>query len=378
MSEKSEPQGVRQPDSKGDAPPTIHASLLSAIDDGCAHSIRDIAARTELDSRAVVLAVGELCDVGCSLEIECEDGVLVQAATFASTTPRLVLAEGVRIRWPQPISILDVRRIEAAMSSIRRTDLASMRVRSIVTSTNAVLLNDTHDDLATNHPGDDDRLNVLLADAQSAGRGRAGRRWVSPFGCNIYMSLAFTWRRPLMELSGLSLAVGVAVCKALHALGVEDVRVKWPNDLLIDYQKLAGILIETTRSAQGEQRVVVGMGINVNANDDDGASIDQRWTSLARRSGHLYNRNEVAARLVDALADGVAQFRTGGLASFLDAWKHCDAFAGETVTATGPDGAVRGIASGIDERGRLLVAVGAEIIAIDAGDVSLRRDSGAE
>ena len=122
--------------------------------------------------------------------------------------------------------------------------------------------------------------DICLAEYQSAGRGRQGRPWVSPFAANIYMSLLWHFPVGIEGLAGLGLAVGASVLDACHRLGAEAVRLKWPNDLVCRGSKLAGILLELRSAADGGCFVVIGIGMNVRMPDQNIAQIDQSWTDL--------------------------------------------------------------------------------------------------
>lgn len=320
----------------------IAGRLLARLADGEPQSGAELCAALGLDAARLDEQIDLLTAVGCV--IECAAG----------PTP----AEGT-LRWRQPVALLDAQRIAASAR-----DVATVHSRVIVGSTNALLLGGALEGYPT--PA------ALLAEAQSAGRGRSGRRWLSPFGHNLYMSVAFDWPRPVAALGGLSLAVGIAAAAALHAWCGAPIKVKWPNDVLHDGAKLAGILIETTRIRAGRTRVVVGMGTNVNATSLSADGPGQPWTSLARITGATQDRNELAVSLLDALAGAFTTFERDGLAPFQRQWHQYDAFAGQPVRASGAGGALVGVASGIDAGGRLLVETGSGTIPVDAGEVSLR------
>src|SRR3546814_8669630 len=151
--------------------------------------------------------------------------------------------QGLGYRLTVPLERLDAHALQAQIPSMR------IKIAPVIDSTNTQLL------VAD---GADDP-QALLAEMQTAGRGRRGRSWISPFGANLYLSIAWSWPAWPPELSALSLAIGVACAKVIENHGVADVRLKWPNDLLVDDRKLGGILIEHRGEAGGACRVVVGI-----------------------------------------------------------------------------------------------------------------------
>lgn len=213
---------------------------------------------------------------------------------------------------------------------------------------------------------------LLAAEAQTAGRGRAGRSWLAAPGDSLCFSLAWPLRGPVARLAGLPLAVGVAIAATLRAAG-HPVALKWPNDLLLDGDKLGGILVETVPqradSPAGALWVVAGIGLNVHANPARDAGLGHRIAALGER----IDRDALLASLADALAEAMAQFDAEGLAPFVERWQRWHAFAGLPVAII-DQGRVQheGIARGIDAAGCLLLERPEGLLAIAAGDVSLR------
>jgi BirA family transcriptional regulator, biotin operon repressor / biotin---[acetyl-CoA-carboxylase] ligase len=210
--------------------------------------------------------------------------------------------------------------IAAQLSASARDGLA-LRTAATVDSTSSVLLRE-----AATLPS----RAALVADQQTAGRGRRGRQWLSPPGANLYLSLFARLRRPLRDMGGLSIAAGIACVGALRAQGVADAALKWPNDLLVDGAKLGGLLVELAGERDGEAAVVIGLGLNLAMPGDAGDAIGQPWTDLARH-GHPTDRAAWAAIMLEALLAAVARFEHDGLAGFLAEWPAVDALAGREV-----------------------------------------------
>ena len=211
---------------------------------------------------------------------------------------------------------------------------------------------------------------LLVARNQTAGRGRAGRSWLSSSEGSLTFSLAWRFEGGVNRLAGLPLAVGVALAETLGRLGVQ-VGLKWPNDVLRDGDKLAGILIETQAAPAGGVWAVIGIGLNLLMPDEAEALLGRSIASLPWLA--RMDRNELLAALLDGLAGALREFERAGFAAFAARWNLRHAWQGETVTIL-DRGAVlhEGAAAGVDDAGRLLLDTVEGRIAIMAGDVSLR------
>ena len=214
---------------------------------------------------------------------------------------------------------------------------------------------------------------VVVAEQQTAGRGRRGREWVSPFAKNIYFSLAWNFSGGAAALDGLSLVVGLSVVEALEALGVQGAALKWPNDVLLDDKKLAGVLLEIAGDATGLCHVVIGVGLNVNMALGEAHGITQAWTSLQQSMGQVMDRSQVLNALLLRLIANVKRFETEGLAPFAQAWLRYDAFIEKEVAVSLGERQIIGIAKGITDKGLLQLEVNGELQTFNGGEVSLRR-----
>jgi BirA family biotin operon repressor/biotin-[acetyl-CoA-carboxylase] ligase len=210
---------------------------------------------------------------------------------------------------------------------------------------------------------------LLVARSQTAGRGRAGRAWQSAPGASLTFSLAWKFDCALAQLVGLPLVVGVAIADALRACGV-DARLKWPNDVLLDQRKLAGILIETA-AAKGGIWAIIGIGINLALPQDLADRIGSPATGLPPS---VADPDALLAALLDSLAQALTGFGAAGLAPFTGRWNALHAWAGQQVELL-DHGQTRhqGIAVGIDDSGRLLIDSADGRVAVLSGDVTLRR-----
>ncbi len=210
---------------------------------------------------------------------------------------------------------------------------------------------------------------LLIAEHQTAGRGRAGRSWLSAPGHSLTFSLAWRFDGGLHALTGLPLAVGVALAETLGRLG-QHVQLKWPNDLLKDGDKLAGILVET-QPAGGAAWAIVGIGLNLAMPDELEARIGRAVAAvpwLARM-----DRDTLMAAVLDGLAQALREFGAKGFAAFSARWNLLHAYQGQPVTIIDRGEVLHeGLAAGVDDAGRLLLDTEQGRVRIVAGDVSLR------
>jgi BirA family biotin operon repressor/biotin-[acetyl-CoA-carboxylase] ligase len=247
---------------------------------------------------------------------------------------------------------LDAARIAATLPG--RLDV---RTVGACGSTNAELLAEGVDSPA-----------LLVADLQTRGRGRRGRRWHSAAGEGLLMSLRHPVLRPLRELPALSLVAGVAAMRALRSIGVDGISLKWPNDLLVAGAKLGGILVET-RSAQGRVTAVIGIGINWR-NPPRAAVLSQDATCVASLATATPSRNAGAAAIARELLAALATFEREGLAAFRDDWEHAHAHAGRRVRVRLGGGRVMtGVAEGLAPDGSLRVRTRAGLRDVHSGTV---------
>ncbi|MGP4843611.1 biotin--[acetyl-CoA-carboxylase] ligase [Marinobacter sp. 1Y8] len=261
------------------------------------------------------------------------------------------------------LDLLDHDRIMALFGDSARSR-ASLEVLDNVDSTNTRVMQ------RGKRGGDE--VFICVADRQTQGRGRRGRVWSSPAGENIYLSMGVRLQGGFSALEGLSLVVGIGVCRALESLGLKGAGLKWPNDVLFDGCKLAGILIELQGELEGAVRVIVGVGINVHMNRVD-AAVDQPWVSLDAAAPSVpWKRNEVIAAVVNQALDALAQFEREGFAAFQDDWRIRDSLLGVSLRTEPED--VQGIGAGVDSTGAYLLETASGQVTVRAGELSLRRN----
>lgn len=272
-------------------------------------------------------------------------------------------AAGYRLPWP--LQMLDAKRIRAAVPAASRKRLGELEVHWELDSTSSEL---------QRRGSDAADLSVVIAETQSAGRGRRGRTWLSPPGLNLYLSCLKRFDGGFAALSGLSLAVGVVLLRALESLGIDEAGLKWPNDVLARGGKLAGILVELSGEYQGPCAAVIGIGLNLRLTEALRDQAGQPTCDLATLApGELPDRNRVAAALITALAEGLTQFEREGFAGFVDDYAARDLLKEVPLRVQGAQGTLEGVGAGVDERGALLVQAADGLHWIDSADVSVRR-----
>ncbi|SMF45176.1 BirA family transcriptional regulator, biotin operon repressor / biotin-[acetyl-CoA-carboxylase] ligase [Alteromonadaceae bacterium Bs31] len=262
------------------------------------------------------------------------------------------------------LSLLSAKSIMAALSSDAAELLTRLDVLNGVDSTNQYLLEKVTQSEVHGL--------VCTAEQQTAGRGRRGRPWVSPYGGNIYLSLAWRFSQGVAAVEGLSLAVGVAVAQALEGLGCEGLVLKWPNDVLYKGKKLGGILLELAGDASGEFHVIVGIGLNVRMAKGAGAQVDQAWTDLADVGGVSLERNRIIAHLLERLLPMLETYEREGFSQYHSAWEQRNAHLGRTVELESPANTVQGEMLGVTSSGGLRLQVGEREEVFLGGEISVR------
>lgn len=211
---------------------------------------------------------------------------------------------------------------------------------------------------------------VVTAERQTAGRGRRGRKWVSPFAQNLYYSLLLRIEGGMRQIEGLSLVVGLAVMQTLREAAVAGAGLKWPNDVLVGDRKIAGILLELVGDPADVCHVVIGIGINVNMQANQ--EVDQQWTSMRLQAGSVVDRNALAASLSAHLDRLLAQHRAGGFSALRAEWERNHLWQGKAVCLVAGNTLIEGVVLGVDGQGGLRLKVGNEEKSYSGGELSLR------
>jgi BirA family biotin operon repressor/biotin-[acetyl-CoA-carboxylase] ligase len=207
---------------------------------------------------------------------------------------------------------------------------------------------------------------AILAESQTAGRGRLGRTWNSPAGKGIYLSVILRPKLELAQVSKLTLAAAVAAAEALEAAGIKNVQIKWPNDILIKSRKICGILTEMVAEADRVECVILGIGINVNSAQAD---LPSHATSLKLEAGKAFDRSLLVAELLNRLEERLSQVTGRSWEAVRAAWNQRSAVKGKSVKVTTLSEAVQGTAQGLDPSGALLVKTREGVKKVYSGDV---------
>lgn len=256
---------------------------------------------------------------------------------------------------------LNSRLIRSAMSVEATPHLKKLVILKEISSTNDYLL--TQEDACSGW--------ACLAEHQTAGRGRHGRSWISPFGHNIYLSLLWELPNGVKQLEGLSLVVGIIVASVLQRYGVTAIGLKWPNDLYYQQQKVGGILVDITRDAHHTCKAVIGIGLNLALSEAD--TIDQPWTDLQTILGKQPPRNAIAGTLLQELLIALPLFNERGFSAFIEQWQHFDVLQSQRVTVYTPHGETVGYAAGVNASGHLRIDCQGTLHYFNSADVSVRQ-----
>lgn len=310
--------------------------LLRILSDGEFHSGADIGRKLGLTRAAVWKRMQNL-----------------QARTGHSVES--VPGKGYRLE--QPIDLLDASRLHEATGAD-----CNLQLLDSIDSTN---------EYAKKLIREGSSVQLVIAEEQTCGKGRRGRVWQSPYGSNLYISMIWPVTEGMRQLEGLSLAVGLAVLRTIEASGIAGAGMKWPNDVLVGRQKIAGILLELMGDLADRSYVVIGIGINVNMHNKVDA-IDQPWTSISQQLGSTVCRHEVFARLYKNLQDVLAVQLGSGFELLRAEWEARHLWQGEKVCLSSAAASVHGVVTGINERGEIGIRTAEGLQYFAGGELSLR------
>lgn len=316
--------------------------ILKSLSDGAFHSGTELGHELGISRAAVNKAVQGLVERGVDIH----------------SVP------GKGYRWPYATPLLEAGLLARRLDSLLNRYGIQLEVCDEVESTSAHLL----DQLST----DPFVPRVCLAEIQTGGRGRRGRAWQATPYQNITCSISWRYEVGPARLSGLSIAAGVVIVRALHGLGVEGVQLKWPNDLLFGHRKLAGILVDMKGEADGPTELVLGFGLNMKLGAEAAGNVDQPWIDLAGITSQELDRNEAAAAIASGLIDMLADFSDAGLEKYAEDWQRWHAYQDKPVRLYQGKKEILGIARGIDISGALKLDAGDGIQLVHSGEVSLR------
>jgi BirA family transcriptional regulator, biotin operon repressor / biotin---[acetyl-CoA-carboxylase] ligase len=317
-------------------------ALLALLADGQFHSGTKLAEALNISRSAVWKQLNSLAELGI----------------------RHSAVSGKGYRLERPLELLDQAKILANVGERTRALISAVEVFGHIPSTNTYLVGRAQDNAPSGA--------ICFAEQQTAGKGRRGRHWVSPYGSNIYMSVLWRFQAGPSTISGLSLAIGVAVIRALKLHYADVFRLKWPNDIYCQDKKLGGILVEVSGESDGPCAAVIGLGLNIYLPETEAIAITQQWTDLTQITGQPQHcRNALAGTLLNQLLLTVAEFAETGVASYLDEWRGYDCLKDKPATLFIGQHRYEGIVKGIDGQGLLLLTrPDGSIQAFASGEVS--------
>lgn len=261
----------------------------------------------------------------------------------------------------RPLLFLDA----AEMMQMRPSGAPDIQVHSITDSTNSQLMQKIHSGTEL-QPG-----SVLVAEAQTNGRGRRGRSWYSPFGASLYFSLYWRLEQGIAAAMGLSLVVAISVARVLRQHYKLDVTLKWPNDVYIDGKKLSGILVELAGQAQAECDVIIGIGMNIQLPEDADKIIDQQYIDLCRAAQQTVDRNRLVVQLQNELIAQLNVFTKEGFPPFISEFNQYNHYQHKKVKLIGSEN-ISGLCLGVDQQGAILIKTTEGTKAYFGGELSLR------
>ncbi|MSP27027.1 MAG: bifunctional biotin--[acetyl-CoA-carboxylase] ligase/biotin operon repressor BirA [Methylococcales bacterium] len=260
----------------------------------------------------------------------------------------IAAVSGKGYRLEQSVELWAQEKIHAELNERSKTLISQLEIHDCIESTNRYLVEKTRHSAASGL--------VCFAEQQTAGKGRRGREWVSPFGSNIYVSIA--WQFPqggYAAIAGLSLAIGIAIIRALREQNIADVGLKWPNDIMSQGRKLGGILIEVSGEVTGGCSAVIGIGLNLCLPENKAQNITQAWTDITTITGQRPLRNALAGSLLNHLLPVIADFEERGLSAYLDEWRRYDCLKGQAALLFVGQKTIAGIVEGVNDDGLLLL-----------------------
>jgi BirA family biotin operon repressor/biotin-[acetyl-CoA-carboxylase] ligase len=332
--------------SAGEGPLTQR--VFQRLDDRDFQSGEALAADLSVTRAAVWKAVEQLRELGVGLD--------------ASTNKGYRLAPGV--------SALSAERISALLPTEVLSRIEALLVEWTLESTNTRLLDSLPPAAAT--------AAVVLAEHQTGGRGRRGRGWIAPPGGAICLSLAWQYADMPADLAALSLVVGLCATGALRELGIDDVSLKWPNDLVTRNGKLGGILIEMRAESGGPVHVVIGIGLNVLLDDAARAAVEAAGNTaddIRAQRVPVPDRNRIVAALLARLVPALEGFPRHGFTPWLESWHASDALFDHEVRVENAGVVSRGMARGVDAHGALLIETPEGVRRFISGEVTVRIDT---
>jgi BirA family biotin operon repressor/biotin-[acetyl-CoA-carboxylase] ligase len=271
--------------------------------------------------------------------------------------------QGKGYRFTRPVQILNREIIYSKLSKEPQELIPQIEIFDSVESTNNSLLAQIKEGKPSG--------SLVFAEHQTAGRGRLGRTWHSPYAANIYFSLYWHFTKDTSELCGLSQVISLAIHKALSNNNVSNLRLKWPNDICHEDKKLASVLIDLIAESHSSTDAIIGVSVNVNMPETQ-SEIDQPWTDIHTITQQFPDRNILASTLIEEIYTNIRGFQQNGFAAFAKLWAEYDALANKNITAFNAHQQINGLATGIGQMGELLIQTADGLVSFLNGSVKLQ------
>ena len=316
--------------------------LIIILSDGVFHSGEDLGKKLDITRAAVWKKICKIKTLGIPLESK----------------------KGLGYRIIGGLDLLKKEDIYDNLSTIVKPLVSNLEVLSTTTSTNTLA--------RKNAENFDSSGSIILAEAQTDGRGRRGKSWISPYGCNLYLSIVWGFSGGIQEIEGLSLATACSVLKGLENCGADNIELKWPNDLMHKKKKIGGILLEIVGDPSGYCQVIIGVGININMPKINSKQIDREWTNTKKLLNPEVSRNDLATKIIEQILLLLLEYKKSGFSSYKDEWLMYDNSIGKKVKLIMVNNTVEGVVRGIDSSGGLILEVGGIEKTFSGGEISLR------
>ncbi len=270
-----------------------------------------------------------------------------------------------------PILLLNTTQIKQGLLPQVQNQIFDIQCFDQIPSTSQYLYQQIHETDLSNR--------LCLAEMQTAGIGRRGQSWQSPFGYNVYYSLLWHFEQSPQVLIGLSIMMAIVICRVLSQFNLPNgLQLKWPNDIFFDGKKLAGILVEMRAQNSGMSHCVMSVGINGFLPNIVAHPIDQPWTDFYRMTGQTFDRNRFITDLTNALVPAIKIYQQQGLTPFLPEWRIYDCFYQKNITLLHQNGQrTSGVCQGITEQGLLALTCQKtdKTLCFHSGQVSIEKRS---
>lgn len=320
--------------------------ILRLLGDGKFHSSVSIAKQFQCSRTVVLKAINQISHLGINL----------------------TKSRGYGYRWEKPIRWLNPDLILNGLNN--NSSHFDLKIFDYIDSTNNYLLKDLKNNLTNRF----NCISVVAVELQTNGRGRIGRIWYSGVGDSLTFSLRFYFEKSIASLSGLSLVIGIAITRVLRSFCIPGISLKWPNDILFNHQKLAGVLIEIQSFMPGSSYAIIGIGINFNLSDKSKSLINQEFTDLFTITGKFIDRNLVLSALLLELRNILMDFNKYNFAHFKKEWDSYHAYETRNIYLKLPDSyEIEGIVDGVNDSGALCLITNKGRKFYNVGDITVRR-----